>query len=162
MTIITHAAHPRTVQRAPGPAAPRVIRPPHRPAPARRVSTRPGPTRPAGAGIRYDRPRVTVSRAAHRPKAVSVAVTAAVAAAAALITLWLGSIAAAGGVSGATSPVPDRLAVVKVEAGESLQQVAARVAPAAPAAMMVDRIKELNGLDDGVPIAGQTLIAPVQ
>lgn len=123
---------------------------------------RPGPSRPAGTPVRYVRPAVAMSTAQHRPKSVSVLVTAALAGAAALITLWLGSVAQSGGVTGATPEVvPDRLAVVQVEAGESLQQVAARVAPEAPTGPMVDRIRELNKLGDAGPVQGQTLIAPV-
>ena len=49
-------------------------------------------------------------------------------------------------------PVPDRLAVVRVEAGESLQDVAARVAPDAPARQVADRIRELN--DSEFAVAG--------
>lgn len=123
---------------------------------------RPGPSRPAATPLRYHRPAVAMSSAPHRPKAVSVAVTAALAGVAALITLWLGSIAQSGGVAGVASQVvPDRLAVVKVEAGESLAHVAARVAPDAPAGLVVERIRELNEIDAAGPVAGQTLIAPV-
>ena len=45
--------------------------------------------------------------------------------------------------------------------GENLQQVAHRVAPDAPVAQVVDRIRELNQLDSVAVDAGQTLIAPV-
>jgi predicted Zn-dependent protease len=57
--------------------------------------------------------------------------------------------------------VPDRLAVVRVEPGESLQDVAHRVAPDAPARQVADRIRELNDLNSPALAAGQTLIAPV-
>jgi predicted Zn-dependent protease len=60
-----------------------------------------------------------------------------------------------------TAAVPDRLAVVQVQMGESLQQVAHRVAPDAPVGQVVDRIRELNELDSVALDAGQTLIAPV-
>jgi predicted Zn-dependent protease len=51
--------------------------------------------------------------------------------------------------------------VVRVQSGESLQQLAARIAPDAPAAAVVDQIRELNKLDSGTVDAGRTLIAPV-
>jgi len=57
--------------------------------------------------------------------------------------------------------VPDRLAVVQVQTGETLQQVAGRVAPDAPVGSVVDRIRELNQLDSVAIHAGQTLIAPI-
>ncbi|ORB87848.1 hypothetical protein B1987_25115 [Mycobacterium kansasii] len=83
-----------------------------------------------------------------------------------LITLWLGLMAHLGDlVNGSAADlsgrVPDRLAVVRVAAGESLQDIAARVAPDAPLRQVVDRIRELNDLDASMPAAGQTLIAPV-
>jgi len=57
--------------------------------------------------------------------------------------------------------VPDQLAVVRVQTGENLQHLAARVAPDAPLARVVARIRELNNLDSAALDAGQTLIAPV-
>jgi predicted Zn-dependent protease len=66
-----------------------------------------------------------------------------------------------GGVGDAAVQVPTRLSVVQVEAGETLQHVAQRVAPDAPVNSVVDRIKELNKLDSGSVLAGQTLIAPI-
>ena len=56
---------------------------------------------------------------------------------------------------------PGRLAVIQVQTGESLQHVAARVDPDAPAADVVDKIRELNKLETVALDAGQTLIAPV-
>jgi hypothetical protein len=92
---------------------------------------------------------------------VSIAVTAALAALAALITVWLGSIAQSGGVTGTPPAVPEQLAVVQVQPGESLHHVAARVAPGAPVGNVVARIRELNHLDSAALDAGQTLIAPL-
>jgi predicted Zn-dependent protease len=51
--------------------------------------------------------------------------------------------------------------VVQVQPGENLQRLAARVAPDAPVAGVVERIRELNDLDSAALDAGQTLIAPV-
>jgi predicted Zn-dependent protease len=82
---------------------------------------------------------------------------------AAVITVWLGLVAhfGAAAAGGTAAGMPDQVGVVRVEAGEGLQQLAARVAPGAPTAQMVDRIRELNRLDSVVLDAGQTLIAPV-
>ena len=77
------------------------------------------------------------------------------------ITVWLGLVAQLGGVAGNTAPVPDRLAVVQVQKGETLQQVARRVWPNAPVGQVVERIRELNQLESVALDAGQTLIAPV-
>jgi predicted Zn-dependent protease len=85
--------------------------------------------------------------------------TIVLAAVAALITIWLVSLAQARG--GSSAEVPEQLAVVQVQPGESLQRLAARVAPDAPVASVVERIRELNQLDSAAVDAGQTLIAPV-
>lgn len=45
--------------------------------------------------------------------------------------------------------------------GESLHDVAVRVAPNAPTRQVADRIRELNGLQTPALAVGQTLIAPV-
>jgi hypothetical protein len=107
-----------------------------------------------------------MSTAPHRRRPVTVATTVGLALLAGVITFWLGLVANIGSVlngDAADSParVPDRLAVVRVESGESLQDVAARVAPGAPARQVVERIRELNALDSTTLAAGQTLIAPV-
>ena len=81
---------------------------------------------------------------------------------AALITLWLGALANfSGDRAAAPAAVPERLAVVQVQAGETLQQLAGRIAPEVPAGQVVDRIRDLNQLDSAAVDAGQTLIAPV-
>ena len=140
------------------------------PAPGRDVRSpgrtrRPVPARPAVAPMTYRGTGVRMSRAPHpeqprRP--VSTAVTVALALAAALITLWLGTLAQiSGDRSAAPASVPDRLAVVQVQAGESLLQLAGRVAPEVPAAQVAARIRDLNKLDSASVDAGQTLIAPV-
>lgn len=127
---------------------------------------RPGPSRPAGAPLRYRASGVAISTTAHRKRPVTAATTMGLAVLAGLITLWLGLMAHLGDmVNGSAADlsgrVPDRLAVVRVAAGESLQDIAARVAPDAPLRQVVDRIRELNDLDASMPAAGQTLIAPV-
>lgn len=114
--------------------------------------------------MRYRGPGVVMSRASHRRRPITPAATVGLAVLAALITAWLGVVAQFGGVVGTTGssvPVPDTLSVVQVQAGETLAHVAHRVAPDAPVAHVVDRIRELNQLESASLDAGQTLIAPV-
>lgn len=129
-------------------------------------SRRPGPSRPVGAPPRYYGTGVAMSVAPHRRGPVTLATTLGVALVAGIITLWLGLVANIGQAvngdsAGPAAPTPDRLAVVRVEPGESLQDVAHRVAPGAPARQVADRIRELNELSSPALAAGQTLIAPV-
>jgi LysM domain len=129
-------------------------------------SRKPGPSRPAGAPPRYHGSGVAMSIAPHRRRPVTLATTVGLALLAAVITLWLGLVAHFGQMingdsAGSSARVPDRLAVVRVEAGESIQDVAARVAPDAPVRQIAERIRELNALDSPTLVAGQTLIAPV-
>lgn len=77
------------------------------------------------------------------------------------ITVWLGLVANLGGVARQQDSVPAELAVVQVQGGESLHQVAQRVAPDAPIGAVVERIRELNELDSAAIDAGQMLISPV-
>ncbi len=106
-----------------------------------------------------------MSRAPHRPqpvKAITPATTVVLALIAAGITVWLGLIAQFGAAAaGSTSAVPDQLGVVRVQSGESLAHLAARVAPDAPAGQVIERIRELNSLESVALDAGQTLIAPL-
>jgi LysM domain len=134
-----------------------VLRPVNRPAGARRRSPS---RRPGGAPVRYRNSGVLVSRASHRRRPITPVTTVLLAVVAAGITVWLGLVAQFGGVVG-EAPVPDRLAVVQVQTGETLQQVAGRVAPDAPVSQVIDRIRELNQLDTVAIHAGQTLIAPI-
>ncbi len=138
---------------------------PHRPVQARRPYRAPqARRRPGGAPLRYRGPGVVMSRASHRRRPITPATTVGLALLAALITVWLGVVAQFGGVVGnadSSAPVPDTLTVVQVQSGETLQQVAHRVAPDAPIGHVVDRIRELNELESASLDAGQTLIAPV-
>lgn len=124
---------------------------------------RPRRTGPAVAPPRYRGTGVLMSTAPHRPRPITPAATVALALLAAIITVWLGLVAQFGAAvqGGAAGRVPDRLAVVRVEPGETLSHLAARVAPDAPAGQVAERIRELNGLDTAGLAAGQTLIAPV-
>ncbi|HEX2283972.1 MAG TPA: LysM peptidoglycan-binding domain-containing protein [Mycobacterium sp.] len=142
----------REIQAAP------LVRPGIRPADARR---RPRSRRPGGAPMRYRGTGVLLSRASHRRRPITPATTVVLALVAAAITVWLGLVAQLGGVAGNSAAVPDRLAVIQVQTGETLQHVAQRVAPDAPVSQVVERIRELNQLESAALDAGQTLIAPV-
>jgi predicted Zn-dependent protease len=81
---------------------------------------------------------------------------------AAAITVWLGLVAGLGAASESpAAPASARLAVVQVQTGESLEQLAQRVAPDAPVRSVVAQIRDLNELRSAAVDAGQTLIAPV-
>jgi len=135
-----------------------VVRPGFRPVDARR---RPQGSRPGGAPTSYRGAGVLMSRASHRRRPITPVTTVLLALVAAGITVWLGLVAQLGGVVGNAAPVPNRLAVIQVQTGETLQQVAQRVAPDAPVGQVVERIRELNQLDSVALDAGQTLIAPI-
>lgn len=111
--------------------------------------------------MQYRGTGVLMSRASHRRRPITPLTTIGLALVAAAITVWLGVVAQLGGVVGTPAQVPAELAVVQVKTGETLHQVAQRVAPQAPAGAVVDRIRELNELDTVAVDAGQTLIAPV-
>jgi hypothetical protein len=82
--------------------------------------------------------------------------------------LLLGSLAVAGIVIGlsllasaASEPaVPDRTIVVEVAPGETLWELAERVAPESPPQQVVDRIRELNDIRGITIHPGQPLIVP--
>jgi hypothetical protein len=151
MTTITRANPTDVVVRPVRPVGP--VRPA-----ARR---RPRSSRPAGSPLRYRGTGVLMSRASHRRKPITPVTTVVLALVAAAITVWLGLVAQLGVPAEAAAPVPARLAVVQVQTGESLQQLAQRVAPDAPTGAVVDQIRQLNDLDSAAVDAGQTLIAPV-
>ena len=122
-------------------------------------------SRPAGAPVRHRGAGVAMCRTPHRPqsvKPITPVTTVALALIAAAITVWLGLIAQFGADrADGTSTVPDQLAVVRVQSGENLQQLAARVAPDAPTGQVIARIRELNSLESVALDAGQPLIAPI-
>lgn len=152
MTVI------ETIQPAPARRRPVRVRPAHRPGAVRR----PRPARPVSVRPRYRGTGVLMSTAAHRPRPITPATTVGLALLAAVITVWLGLVAQFGeAVQGSPAGTADRLAVVRVEPGETLAHLAARVAPGAPAGEVAERIRDLNGLDSPALVAGQTLIAPV-
>lgn len=125
------------------------------------ATRRPPSSRPGGASMRHRGTGVLISRASHRRRPITPATTVMLALIAGAITLWLGLVAQFGGVVGGQAAIPGRLAVVQVQAGETLLHVAQRVAPDVPAGDVVERIRELNELDSVALDVGQTLIAPV-
>lgn len=127
---------------------------------------RPELARPSGAPFCYRGTGVKMSSAVHRKRPVSAATTLLLAVVAAAITLWLGVMAHIGSkvnndFADLSVVAPDKLTVVRVEPGESLADVAARLAPDAPVRQIVDRIRELNVLESSTLTSGQTLIVPV-
>ena len=132
-----------------------VVRRPHE------SQRRPLTGRPTGAAFRHRGTGVLMSRASHRRRPITPMATVVLALLAAGITVWLGLVAQFGAPVESGSSVPAQLAVVRVQSGESIQQVAHRVAPDAPEAAVVDQIRELNKLPSVALAAGQTLIAPI-
>jgi len=122
---------------------------------------RPESSRPASTPVRYQRTGVLMSRASHRRRPITPLTTVLLSLVAAAITVWLGLVAQLGATAEPAEQMPSQLAVVQVQAGESLQQLAQRVAPDAPVGAVVDQIRELNELHSAAVDAGQTLIAPV-
>jgi len=81
----------------------------------------------------------------------------AIASVACAAVVGLGALASTGEAS-----VPDRTTVVRVEPGESLWDLAGRVAPGSDASAVVERIRDLNGgLGQGVT-PGQPLTVPTE
>src|ERR1700761_2897604 len=108
------------------PNAPTRVRPIQVRPPARRGGHRgPQPSRPVVAPPRYRGTGVLMSTAPHRPRPITAATTGALALLAALVTVWLGLVAhfgdvLRGGSDQAAVHMPDRLAVVRVEPGETI------------------------------------------
>lgn len=126
------------------------------------VRRRPRSQRPGGAPLNHRGTGVLMSRASHRRRPVTPLATVLLALVAAGITVWLGLIAQLGAAKGSpAAPPPERLAVVQVQTGESLEHLAQRVAPDAPVHSVVAQIRDLNELPSAAVDAGQTLIAPV-
>ncbi|MBY0441321.1 MAG: LysM peptidoglycan-binding domain-containing protein [Mycobacteriaceae bacterium] len=122
----------------------------------------PGPSRPRGASMRYRHIGVRMSVTPHARRPVPFVTTIALALLTGIVTAWLIVIAQVSAMTGGESAVsPARLAVVRVQPGETLQDLAARVAPDAPVQQVAGRIRELNKLETLMVVDGQTLIAPV-
>lgn len=94
------------------------------------------PTRRRMAGA----PRVIDRRPCVPRQRVSFLTLLAVAASMFLAVVGLGLLATAG-----ADPVPTHTEVVRVQPGESLSELAARLAPSSDQGAVVDRIRDLNG-----------------
>ncbi len=124
----------------------------------RRVPADAGPRRALAYGPARAR-RSAVPHAAPaaqpQPRAQVVVAAALLAAVVVMGLLGLAHLRAGDGVA-----VPEATTVVQVNAGESLSDVAARVAPEAPVGAVVERIRELNGLSSSALHPGQMLVTP--
>lgn len=67
-----------------------------------------------------------------------------------------------GGLAGAAHGVPERTALVTVEPGQSLWDIATTYAPASDPRAVVERIEELNDLTAGALPTGYPLSVPIQ
>jgi hypothetical protein len=119
---------------------------PRRPAPLRRpVALLAAPVvRPSVAACGPVSPR-------RGPRALLTAVLAAGALAVFLLFLV---------VAGGDPTVPSGITVVEVWQGESLWELASRVAPESPPQEVVNRIRELNGMSGSFVHPGQPLLVP--
>ncbi|MDG3011443.1 LysM peptidoglycan-binding domain-containing protein [Rhodococcus sp. D2-41] len=118
--------------------------------------------RPGGMPMCYPSAGVRFSRERHRPVADSggvgvVLLTALITVATVLALVGLAHVRA--GDTG--SNLPTSVGVVQVRSGEGLGELAHRVAPGAGTGVMVERIKELNGLADSTVRQGQQLLVPM-
>jgi hypothetical protein len=95
----------------------------------------------------------------HRKAPVPLSLVVALGVAVCLAVIGLAMLA---NLSAPGSSVPQGTAVVRVEPGESLLQLAERVAPGSDSAAVVERIMELNGLTGSTVRAGQPLAVPVE
>ncbi|MDQ2782762.1 MAG: LysM peptidoglycan-binding domain-containing protein [Actinomycetota bacterium] len=125
-----------------------------------RPARRPARQRPGGRPVSYDRlaPGVRRSTAPHRlaaPRARRVVLRIVVALFAVGALLGVLALRSAG-----TVAVPTATTVVQVRAGESLSEVAVRVAPNAPMTAVVQRIVSLNGLPSASVRTGESLVVP--
>ncbi|WP_280268338.1 LysM peptidoglycan-binding domain-containing protein [Nocardia wallacei] len=122
---------------------------------------RPRGARPPSALVRYERPRVEPARGPHGVDRVERAQVG-------FATLAVAALVSAAVVCGlvglaqlrAGAPAAEPTSVVQVGPGESLSEVAARVAPADPVRDTVRKIVELNGLSGAEVVPGRTLIVP--
>ncbi|WP_018179865.1 LysM peptidoglycan-binding domain-containing protein [Jongsikchunia kroppenstedtii] len=65
------------------------------------------------------------------------------------------------GIEQATLPASAQTEVVHVKPGETIGDVAQRVAPTMPSSVVIDKILDLNDLPNAQLMAGQPLLAPV-
>jgi hypothetical protein len=120
--------------------------------------------RPGGRPLSYSGAPapVRVSRAPHAPTRGQVRRRRL----AAWVAISVLGVAAVAGLvalrSAGADAVPVATSVVQVRAGESLSELAGRVAPGAPTYAVVERIVSLNGLSGAVVRPGESLVVPVR
>ena len=154
MTVLADHDLLGTARTSATPPVPRTRRPLVR----RQVALR----RPGGRPLSYRGVPVAVrvSRASHAPTSAQVLRRRVLA----WLVLTVLAVAAFAGLvalrSAGTDVVPSTTAVVQVQAGESLSELAGRVAPVAPAAAVVERIVSLNGLAGAAVRPGEFLVVP--
>jgi hypothetical protein len=150
MTVVAHLRinlSPRVATGARRGAAPDVVRPP------RRVVYTDG-RRPARLVAAPQ--RGSVGACGPVPVARSLGWLVLVGALAFLVVLGIGWSTGA-----ASVPVPQHTVLVQVHQGETLWNMARRMVPSAPPAAVVDKIRELNGLDeDSALYPGELLRVP--
>jgi predicted Zn-dependent protease len=79
----------------------------------------------------------------------------------AAVTMTLAVVAGLSWLGQRTAPaVPERISMIRVGAGETIWDVAARVAPQSEQRAVVDRIRQLNGLAGGEVVPDQQLQVP--
>jgi hypothetical protein len=140
MSVVTHKSEVQTP--VPEPRTRPVVR---------RVAPGRPPTRHRVAGA----PRVLARRTCDAPEPrLSPVWVLVVAAAAFVAVVGLGMLA-----SSVAPSVPSTTKVVRVMPGESLWELAGRVAPDSDPSAVVDRIRELNGVE-GAVLPGQPLTVP--
>ncbi|SDZ07822.1 LysM domain-containing protein [Amycolatopsis xylanica] len=152
MSILVGEGLIRSVARRP-------VAAPERVAPPRLRVRRLGETRrpPTRARVVAGRKAGAVAPCAPRRIAVRWPWLVALAVAAGLGVTGLGVLA--NGVS--PSAVPEQTATVSVAPGETLSDIAARFAPGSETGAVVDRIKQLNDLQDAAIVPGLPLTVPV-
>jgi hypothetical protein len=119
-----------------------------------------GSTRPPGRHRAAEAPRALAMVACeHRRAPLPLSWVLALGVAVCLAVVGLGLLANAGAGGG---HIPHRTDVVRVQPGESLLDLAERVAPASDPAAVVERIRVLNGLTDSAVRPGQPLTVPAE
>ncbi|MBF6329649.1 LysM peptidoglycan-binding domain-containing protein [Nocardia transvalensis] len=141
---------------------------PSRERPAAVGNRRPRCARPASARVDYRRVR-TRATAGDRDRGLHpmARVERARVGFATLAVTAVLSATAVGGLIGVAqwrsgAPGAERTTVVQVQSGESLSDVAARIAPGEPVWATVRKIVELNGLRGAEVTAGRTLVVPAR
>lgn len=133
---------------APVPVPGRLPAPPSRP----RSPVQP---RPAGLVVALPvRPPVASCSEVHRRRRLATLVVAGLFVAA--VVVGLGALRAAA----VDDAVPGRTVVVEVHRGETLWELAERVAPRSPRLAVVERIRQLNGMNGSTIHPGQPLVVP--